>query len=86
MGLHETAGNCSGDYGECIKVLKRHFTRERLALNQYLSQFEDPRLAFGVKQKRPCHIEEAVAAAIELKSYLNTCSKSHRHIVVPQQQ
>ena len=49
--------------------------RERLA---YLSQIEDARLAFGVKQKRPSHVEEAVAATIELESYLNASGKSHR--------
>ena len=63
--------------------------KERLSLNQYLSQIEDSQVAFGVKQKRPSNVEEAVAATIELESYLNAAassSKSHRHVdvVVPQ--
>ena len=43
--------------------------RERLALNQFLSQIENPQpqVGFGVKQKRPNSVEEAVAATIEPK-------------------
>ena len=44
--------------------------RERLALNEFLSQIENPQVAFGVKQKRPQNVEEAVTATIELESYL----------------
>eukprot|EP00731_Ephydatia_muelleri_P036611 Em0289g3a len=46
--------------------------RERLALNQILSQIENPQVAFGVKQKRPQNVEEAVTATIELESYLRS--------------
>ena len=63
--------------------------KERLSLNQYLSQIEDSQVAFGVKQKRPSNVEEVVAATIELESYLNAAassSKSHRQVdvAVPQ--
>ena len=45
--------------------------RERLALNAYLSQLENPHIAFGVKQKTPQTLDEAVAATLELESYLS---------------
>ena len=62
--------------------------RERLALNQYLSQIENPQVGFGVKQKRPNSVEEAVAATIELESYLSAPGRSAYHCVdsvAPQQ-
>ena len=73
-------------FGDALRVLS---DRAYPALNQYLSQIEDSQVAFGVKQKRPSNVEEAVAATIELESYLNAAassSKSHRHVdvVVPQ--
>ena len=82
-------------FGDALRVLSdkaypdlEDKAKERLSLNQYLSQIEDSQVAFGVKQKRPSNVEEAVAA-IELESYLNAAassSKSHRHVdvVVPQ--
>ena len=83
-------------FGDALRVLSDRAypdledkAKERLSLNQYLSQIEDSQVAFGVKQKRPSNVEEAVAATIELESYLNAAassSKSHRHVdvVVPQ--
>ena len=44
--------------------------REQLAMSIYLDQLRDPRVSFGVKQWRPCKLSEAVAATIELESYL----------------
>ena len=44
--------------------------RECLAVNQCLSQVHNKQVAFGVKQKRPKNVEEAVAITIELESYL----------------
>ena len=43
--------------------------RERLALNQYLGQLSNPQVAFGVKQKRPTSLDDAVATTLELESY-----------------
>ncbi|KAL5500595.1 hypothetical protein EMCRGX_G012184 [Ephydatia muelleri] len=56
------------DYGRT--QTSRTKARERLALNQFLSQIDNPQVAFGVKQKRPGNIDEAVAATLELESYL----------------
>ena len=79
-------------FGDALRVLSDRAypdledkAKERLSLNQYLSQIEDSQVAFGVKQKRPSNVEEAVAATIELESYLNAAtssSKSHRHVDV----
>ena len=44
--------------------------REQLAMSIYLDQLRDPRVSFGVKQWRPCKLSKAVAATIELESYL----------------
>ena len=45
--------------------------RERLALNAYLSQIENPHVAFGVKQRTPETLDAAVTATLELESYLS---------------
>ena len=42
-----------------------------MALNQFLAQIEDPQLAFGVRQKTPTTVDAAVAAALELETYLH---------------
>ncbi|KAL5479408.1 hypothetical protein EMCRGX_G022928 [Ephydatia muelleri] len=47
--------------------------RECLASNQFLSQLDNPQVAFGVKQKRPQTVDEAALAAMELESYLHPC-------------
>eukprot|EP00731_Ephydatia_muelleri_P014191 Em0007g1501a len=84
-------------FGDALRVLSdrayadlEERARERLALNQFLSQIENPQVAFGVKQKRPQNVEEAVTATIELESYLRSSGpitgKSHRVISVAQQQ
>lgn len=44
--------------------------REHLALTHYLGQLENLQVAFGVKQKRPKTVDEAVTATLELESYL----------------
>ena len=44
--------------------------QELLALNQFLAQIEDPQLAFGVRQKTPTTIDAAVAATLELETYM----------------
>ena len=46
--------------------------RERLALNSYLNQLEHPQVAFGVKQRQPGTLDEAVTATLEMESYLLT--------------
>ena len=44
--------------------------RERLAVNQYLQQLDHPLAAFGVKQKHPQTIDEAVSATLEMETYV----------------
>ena len=44
--------------------------REQLSLQIYLQQLEPSQVAFSVKQKRPKTLDEAVAATIEMESYL----------------
>ena len=46
--------------------------RQQLALQQFLSQIENAQVAFGVKQRHPSTVEEAVGATLELESYLMT--------------
>ena len=43
---------------------------EQLALQTYFHQLDQPQVAFSVKQERPTMLNEAVAAAIEIQSYL----------------
>ena len=46
--------------------------QERLALNQYLAQLENPQVTFSVKQKTPETVDQAVRLTLELESYLPT--------------
>lgn len=41
-----------------------------MAINSYLQQLDHPQVAFGVKQKRPKSMDEAVSATLEMESYL----------------
>lgn len=44
--------------------------RERLALNAYLTQLDQPQVAFAVKQKGPKSLDAAVSATLEMESYM----------------
>lgn len=44
--------------------------QELLVLNHFLSQLEDPQLALGVRRKAPATVDAAVAAALEIETYL----------------
>ena len=44
--------------------------RERLTLNAYMAQLEEPQVAFGVKQRTPNTLDAVVTATLELESYL----------------
>ena len=44
--------------------------REQLALNAFLQQLTPPKIAFGVKQKRPKSLDDAVATTLEMELYL----------------
>ena len=65
------------DFGDALLLLaSRAFpslqdeAREELALSRYLDQLSNPQVSFGVKQRRPKTIREAVSSTIELESYL----------------
>lgn len=45
--------------------------QELLVLNQFLSQLDDPQLALGVRQRTPTTVDAAVAAALEIETYLH---------------
>eukprot|EP00731_Ephydatia_muelleri_P032784 Em0024g328a len=67
-------------FGDALRLLAdsaypelKEKARECLALNQFLSQLNNPQVAFGVKQKRPKTVDEAALAAMELESYLHPC-------------
>ena len=80
-----------GDFGdELLRLVDKAFptleykAKEQFALSRYLDQLEPAELAFGVKQRRPKTINEAVSSTIELESYLtkpntrrNSSSVSH---------
>jgi len=44
--------------------------RQQLALHQYLTSLVNPQVSFGLKQRRPKTVDEAIAATLELESYL----------------
>eukprot|EP00731_Ephydatia_muelleri_P003753 Em0001g3753a len=64
-------------YGDVLRTLAdkaysdlEKKARERLALGQFLSNIENPQVAFGVRQKCPETLDAAVRMTIELESYL----------------
>ncbi len=44
--------------------------QELLALNRFLDEIQHPQLAFGVRQRTPSNLDEAIAATLELETYL----------------
>ena len=50
--------------------------REQLSLHVFLQQLDPPQVSFSVKQKRPKTLDEAVAATIEMESYLPQSSRT----------
>ena len=65
------------DFGEDLKTLadKAYSKlgeegRERLALNAYLGQIDNPQVAFAVKQRSPSSMDAAISATLEMESYL----------------
>ena len=44
--------------------------QQQLALHQYLANLVNPQVSFGVKQRRPKTIGEAVTGMLEIESYL----------------
>ena len=44
--------------------------QELLALNNFISQIGDPQLSFAVRQRAPATVDAAVAAVLELETYL----------------
>ena len=50
--------------------------RERLAVDRFLSQVEDPQLSFSVRQKQPATIDDTVTITMELQSHLKVAQSS----------
>lgn len=44
--------------------------KQYLALQSYLQQLEQPQVAFGVRQKRPATLDEAVSLTLEMEAYM----------------
>ena len=44
--------------------------RAQLAINSYLEQLDHPRVVFGIKQKSPQTIDEAIRATLEMENFL----------------
>ena len=64
-------------FGEDLKALVEKAypslqpeAQELLALNQFLNQIEEQQLAFAVRQRSPATVDAAVAAVLELETYL----------------
>lgn len=57
--------------------------RERLAVDRFLTQIADPQLAFGVRQKQPKTVDDAVAATLELQAHLSLANAVSRPGNVP---
>ena len=65
------------NFGEDLRVLADQASptmgadaRQLLALQQYLTQLDNPQVAFAVKHRHPTMVEAAVNITLELESYL----------------
>ena len=45
--------------------------KELLALERYLGELDNPKVAFAVRQREPKTVDEAVTAMLEIQSYLH---------------
>lgn len=52
--------------------------KEQLSLTHYLGQIENQQIAFGVRQRRPKKVDEAVTATLEMESYLQPKGRTGR--------
>ena len=64
-------------FGEDVRILAEKAypglqpeAQEALALNHYFAQLDSAQVAFGVRQKKPATVEDAVQITLELESYL----------------
>jgi len=81
-------------FGEDVRILAEKAypglqpeAQETLALNHYLTQVDNAQVAFGVRQKKPQTIDEAVQYTLELESYLpRTPAKPVRVSLVNQEE
>ena len=87
---HKT-GDGWAEYADELRVLADQafpdldeIARERLALNQYLSQLDNPQVAFNMKQKWPDKLVDAVSTTLEMESYL--VPRSHKVASVDMQE
>jgi dsDNA-binding SOS-regulon protein len=76
------AGEGWADFADDLKSLAdkayptlQEEARERLSITAYLQQLSQPQVAFSVKQKRPDTLDSAVAATLEMESYLTLPSQ-----------
>ena len=79
-------------FGEALRTLAdkaypdlEEKARERLALNQFFSQIDNPQVAFSVRQRHPQTVDEAASATIELESYVGQNCKPTSVATVPMQ-
>ena len=82
-----------GDFADALRCLadKAFATlgeeaKALLALDRYLGELEDTKVAFGVRQGRPKTLEEAVAATLEMESYLSHGQKKEAGVSVVHRQ
>ena len=71
------AGEGWADFADDLRTLAdkaypnlQEEARERLSINAYLTQLPQPQISFSVRQKQPSTLDEAVAATLEMESYL----------------
>eukprot|EP00731_Ephydatia_muelleri_P034748 Em0075g1a len=76
--LHCLADKAFPTLGEEAKAL--------LALDRYLGELDDTKVAFAVRQGRPKTLEEAVAATLEMESYLSHGQKKEAGVSVVHEQ
>ena len=73
---HRKSEDCAS-FGDDLKLLADKAypelppeARERFILNQYLSQLDNPQVAFSVRQSKPATVDDAVRLTLEMNSYL----------------
>lgn len=71
------------DFAEDLKILidkaypdLEAAARDQMALTHYLSQIDNPQVAFSVKQQKPATLDAAVGATLEMESYMEPRSNT----------
>ncbi|KAL5515842.1 hypothetical protein EMCRGX_G001074 [Ephydatia muelleri] len=87
--LEKATGRTVGDFGDELRILAdKAFpaidekAKDLLSLERYLSELDNPKVAFAVRQRQPKTLDDAVSCTMEMESYLHQETKGSKISVI----